>query len=80
MLRLNELKLPLDHALEDLPRAICARLGITPDALESYTIAKRGNDARKKSAIKLVYAVDVVVKNEAAVLAAFVGDPSARQL
>ena len=28
MLRINELKLPLDHAAEDLPMAICARLKI----------------------------------------------------
>jgi len=78
MLRLNELKLPLDHAPEDLPSAICERLGIAAEELESYTIAKRGNDARKKSAIKLVYAVDVVLKNEAPVLAAFLGDPQLR--
>ncbi|MEN9682945.1 MAG: hypothetical protein RLZZ427_696 [Pseudomonadota bacterium] len=78
MLRLNELKLPLDHAAEDLPAAICARLGINPADLERFTVVKRGNDARKKSAIQLVYAVDVVVADEAAVLARHAGDHNVR--
>src|SRR5687767_9887128 len=78
MLRLTELRLPLDHPPEALPEAICDRLGIVPADLDRYTVARRGNDARKKSAIKLVYSVDVTVKDEAAVLARFVGDPNVR--
>jgi uncharacterized FAD-dependent dehydrogenase len=78
MLRLNELKLPLDHSVEDLPAAICARLGINPADLERFTVVKRGNDARKKSAIQLVYAVDLVVADEAAVLARHAGDHNVR--
>ena len=31
MLRITELKLPLDHAPEALPEAICTRLGIAPE-------------------------------------------------
>ena len=69
MLRLTELKLPLDHTGPDLEAAICARLDIDPASLIRYTVAKRGNDARRKSAIKLVYALDVTVADEAAVLA-----------
>ena len=74
MLRIAELKLPLDHAVEALPAAICARLGIAEDDLVSYTIARRANDARKKSAIQLVYSVDVELKDEAGVLARLKGD------
>ena len=74
MLRLIELKLPLDHAPEALPAAICERLGIAPDELISYTIARRANDARRKSAILMVYSVDVTLKDEAAVLARHQGD------
>ncbi|MBK5265193.1 MAG: NAD(P)/FAD-dependent oxidoreductase [Alphaproteobacteria bacterium] len=73
MLRLTELKLPLDHAADALPAAICARLGIAPDALIEYVIARRANDARRKSAIHLVYSVDIALKDEAAVLARFSG-------
>jgi uncharacterized FAD-dependent dehydrogenase len=78
MIRLTDLALPLDHPPEDLGTAVCARLGIAPDNLERFTIARRGNDARKKSAIKLVYAIDALVKDEAAVLARFAGDPHVR--
>ena len=78
MLRLNELKLPLDHAPADLDAAICQRLGIAPEELVRYAIARRGNDARKRSAIRLVYAVDVVLRDEAAVMARHAGDPQVR--
>jgi uncharacterized FAD-dependent dehydrogenase len=69
MLRINELKLPLDHAEPDLAAAIVARLGIPAGDLKSFTVFKRSYDARKKTAIVLIYAVDVEVANEAAVLA-----------
>ena len=69
MLRLNEVKLPLNHAEEELPAAILARLAIPADALLGFTIFKRSYDARKKTAIVLIYSLDVDVKDEAAVLA-----------
>ena len=71
MLRISELKLPLHHADEALPAAICRRLRITPRELIRYTIARRGHDARDKNNIALVYSIDVAVKNEATVLARF---------
>jgi len=78
MLRLSGLKLPLDHPPEDLPVAICARLGIERDALKSFEIVRRGNDARRKSAILLVYNVDVQLADEAAVLVRFANDHELR--
>lgn len=78
MLRLTELKMPLDHTASDLEAAICARLEIAPTDLIRYTVAKRGNDARRKSAIKLVYAVDATVVDEPAVLTRFTGDVQVR--
>ncbi|MCU6499806.1 NAD(P)/FAD-dependent oxidoreductase [Rugamonas sp. A1-17] len=68
MLRLNEVKLPLNHAEADLPAAILARLGIAADALLGFTVFKRSYDARKKTAIVLIYSLDVDVKDEAEVL------------
>ncbi|CAN5401803.1 NAD(P)/FAD-dependent oxidoreductase [soil metagenome] len=75
MLRLSELKLPLDHAPEALPAAIAARLGLPPRDLTSWSVWKRAHDARKKSAILKVYILDVEVRDEAAVLARFANDP-----
>jgi uncharacterized FAD-dependent dehydrogenase len=69
MLRLTELALPLHHADEALPAAICKRLRITPRELVRHVVVRRAHDARDKTSIKLVYSVDVNVKNEAAVLA-----------
>ncbi len=78
MIRLTDLLLPLDHPAEALAEAICARLEIAPSELEHFAIARRGNDARKKHAIRLVYSLDVVVADEAAVLARFAGDQHVR--
>ena len=78
MLRLTELKLPLDHTAAQLEAAIAERLEIEPADLLRYSVAKRGNDARRKSAIKLVYAIDVSVADEAAVLARHAGDAAVR--
>ncbi|SNS42310.1 hypothetical protein SAMN06295912_10667 [Sphingomonas laterariae] len=74
MLRITELKLPLDHPAEALPAAIAARLGLDPAEILSWTVARRGNDARRKSAIQLVYSIDVAVADEAALLARFATD------
>jgi uncharacterized FAD-dependent dehydrogenase len=68
MLRLTELKLPLDHTSDDLEAAICGRLGIARADLVRFALARRGNDARRKNAIQLVYAVDVTLRDEAEVL------------
>ena len=68
MLRLTEVKLPLNHSEDDLKTALLNRLGIHADELISYTIFRRGYDARKSSAIVFIYTLDVEVKNEAKLL------------
>jgi uncharacterized FAD-dependent dehydrogenase len=65
MLRLNELKLPLNHTEDELPAAIIARLGIAAADLLGFTIYKRSYDARKKTAIVLIYSIDIELNNEA---------------
>ncbi|MEI5685793.1 NAD(P)/FAD-dependent oxidoreductase [Sphingomonas kyungheensis] len=74
MLRITELKLPLNHPEEALAAAIRNRLRITPRDLVRYTVARRAHDARDKMDIHFVYSIDVTVKNEAAVLARFKRD------
>src|SRR6185437_7110939 len=61
MLRLTNLKLPLDHAADALPVAICARLGIARDVLRNFTVFRRGYDARKRGAIMLIYTLELEV-------------------
>ena len=78
MLRLSGLALPLDHPPEALEQAICARFGIAPAELRGYSIYRRGNDARRRNAILLVYTVDVALNDEAEVLARLAGDKDVR--
>ena len=66
MLRITELKLPLDHAPDALRPAIVARLGLADAAaLQAFTVFKRAYDARKKTAIVLIYTVDCQLATEA---------------
>ena len=59
MLRLNELKLPLDHAPEELRRALCQKLKIDPALLQSEPeVVKRSVDARRKTQIQLAYSLE----------------------
>ncbi|MES2989733.1 MAG: NAD(P)/FAD-dependent oxidoreductase, partial [Pseudomonadota bacterium] len=74
MLRVTELSLPLHHADEAIPAAVCKRLRITPRDLVKTVVARRAHDARDKANIRLVYSIDVNVKNEDAVLARFKND------
>ena len=59
MLRLNEIKLPLDHDAVALPAAIIARLGVDADDVRGFSVFKRSYDARKKTNILLIYQLDV---------------------
>ena len=65
MLRISEIKLPLDHSEDDLTATILERLNISADKLHSFKVFKRSHDARKKSRILLIYQVDVVLDKEA---------------
>ena len=74
MLRLSELRLPLDHAADALPAAIARRLDIPATDLVGFTVFKRSYDARKNTALSFIYILDVEVNNEAALLRKFAGD------
>src|SRR5690606_6529660 len=74
MLRISELKLPLNHSEPALREAILARLGIQAADLVNFTVFKRSYDARKKAAIVLIYQIDVDVRDEAAVMARLAKD------
>ncbi|WP_439889198.1 NAD(P)/FAD-dependent oxidoreductase [Pseudomonas sp. MBLB4123] len=70
MLRITELKLPLDHPEEALRPALLQRLGIADDELLDFTLFKRSYDARKKSSeLQFIYTLDFSVRDEAALLA-----------
>ncbi|MBW4668930.1 MAG: NAD(P)/FAD-dependent oxidoreductase [Cyanomargarita calcarea GSE-NOS-MK-12-04C] len=64
MLRLTEVKLPLDHLQGEIETAILKKLEITPEELIGYSIFKRSYDARKKGEIVFVYILDVETTQE----------------
>jgi uncharacterized FAD-dependent dehydrogenase len=78
MLRITELRLPLQHADAELLPAVLARLGVPAAALKSWTVFRRAYDARRKAAVQLIYTVDCDVQGQADVLARHAGDPHIR--
>ncbi|KQX97583.1 hypothetical protein ASD22_10060 [Rhodanobacter sp. Root480] len=78
MLRLTDLKLPLDHSEAALTAALLRRLGIEAADLTGYQVARRGYDARKRGAIVLIYALDIDTPREAELLQRFADDTHVR--
>ncbi len=74
MLRLSEIRLPLDHARSALPAAVADRLALSTADIQQLSVFRRSHDARKASAPMFIYSVDVEVPDEAGVLRRFAGD------
>jgi uncharacterized protein len=74
MIRITECKLQLDQAitleseLTHLKKWVVSYLKCSSSEITSLTIVKKATDARKKSHVFFVYSVDIVVKNEQAIL------------
>ncbi len=79
MIRISELKLPLDHAVDALPDLAAQTLGVAADRLQTFHIFKRSFDARKAELLQ-VYIVDVALDAalETEVLAKHTGNPHIR--
>jgi uncharacterized protein len=75
MLRLTELRLPLDHSEEDLRAAILRELGIKPHELAGYSVFRRSFDARRRGAVALIYHLDVETTREDEILRRLHGHP-----
>ena len=78
MIRLTELRLPINHAPEDLEAAICKKLAILAKDLIRYEVFKRSYDARKNNILSFIYTLDLSVKDEEAVLKRLAHDPHIR--
>jgi uncharacterized FAD-dependent dehydrogenase len=68
MIRISEIRLPIDHDADALRAAVLKRLGIDAGRLLGFTIYKRSYDARKKDAMLFVYSIDAEVDDEPGVL------------
>lgn len=79
MLRLSELKLPLDHSPEAIEAVILKRLRIPPSQLINHRLVKRSIDARRHERIQFIYSADVKVRGEAALLKRHAGNQKIRK-
>lgn len=64
MIRIQQLKLDINHTESDLREKIQKQLKIKTEELQSYKIVKKSIDARNKSEIRFVYTIDARVSQE----------------
>lgn len=70
MIRISNIKLPLDYNMRTLRKIVCKTLRIEPEAIEKLTMLRRSIDARRKNNIHFIATLDVdVVLDEASVIA-----------
>lgn len=69
MIRINQIKVPLEHTQTDIVRKAADILRITADKILSWQIRKKSVDARKKPDIVIIYTLDVSVAAQEKVLA-----------
>ncbi len=79
MIRLTDIKLPLDHQEYELEQAVLKKLSISKSHLIECNVFKRGYDARKKNNILLIYTLDVLTDNEDVLLALFDKDSKVKK-
>lgn len=68
MIRINQIKLPIDHTKEQLLEKAAKLLKLPVSAVRDLRIVKQSLDARKKEEIHYIYTVDVSTDKEAAVI------------
>lgn len=78
MIRITELRLPIDHSPEDLVKKIIQRLKLHAFEVPEFSIFKRSYDARKNVDLAFIYTVDVAVGDEQTILKTFKGDQQIR--
>lgn len=64
MIRIQQIKVPLNHTEIDIQKKILKLLRISPEALVHFKIVKQSIDARKKEDVCYVYTIDAHVKKE----------------
>ena len=68
MIRVSQLKLPVEHSEEQFYQKIEKSLKIKRDQIKKLQIVKKSMDARKKPEVSIVYSVDVWVDKEEKIL------------
>ena len=69
MIRIQNIPLPLDGGKAQLKKKAARILGVKPESIAALSLARQSIDARKKSDVHYVCAVDVTVENETRIMA-----------
>ena len=68
MIRITQLKLPIEHKKQELYEKTAKLLRIAPSEIKQLKIVKQSVDARKKEQILFIYTIDVEVAKEQQIL------------
>ncbi len=68
MIRINQIKMPIEHSKEQLFEKVAKLLKIKTGQIKDLKIVKKSIDARKKPELYFVYSVDVMVDHEKNIL------------
>ncbi len=79
MLRLTDIKLPLNHQPEELKQTVLDKLQIIDEQLVNFSVFKRGYDARRKNSIILMYTLEVETTINDELLEKFCDDNHVKQ-
>jgi uncharacterized protein len=74
MIRITELRLPINHSPQALEEAVLKRLDVPAKDLIKFDVFKRSYDARKNVTLAFIYTVDCSIKDEAGALKKFSND------
>ena len=64
MIRVNNIKISIDATGERMVKKCATLLGVRPEEIKKFTIAKKAVDARNKNDICFVYSLDVEIEDE----------------
>lgn len=64
MIRVGNIRVPLNFGFTTLPELCFKKLGIKPDRLKSVRLSKKSVDARKKSDVHFIISLDIEAKGE----------------
>ncbi len=68
MIRINNIKMEINHTKEELKQKAAKMLRVKPEAFISFEIQKQSIDARKKPELFYVYTIDVEISHEKKIL------------
>ncbi len=74
MIRLQNIRMPLDYTEADLYKSAAKKLQISKDTIKSLKVRRRSVDARKRNAVSFLFSLDLEISQEQQLLKRFAND------